>query len=158
MTNLGSGEVILEGGPYDTPNHTYNETLVITGDGCYDFTIFDAGGDGLTGSGIYGLKAGSTNLFSGKLFGNSESNEFSYEVSVDVEENLDHNTCIYPNPTSGLVNIISEGGQTVAIYNVVGQRIFEGYCDGELLIDMKRFGSGVYAVKVGNETQRVVVK
>lgn len=158
VTNLGSGEVILEGGPYDTPNHTYNETLVITGDGCYDFTIFDAGGDGLTGSGIYGLKAGSTNLFSGKLFGNSESNEFSYEVSVDVEENLDHNTCIYPNPTSGLVNIISEGGQTVAIYNVVGQRIFEGYCDGELLIDMKRFGSGVYAVKVGNETQRVVVK
>jgi hypothetical protein len=25
-------------------------------------------------------------------------------------------------------------------------------------IDMKRFGAGIYAVKVGNETQRVVVK
>ena len=158
VTNLGTGEVVLEGGPYETPNHTYNETLEITGDGCYDFTIYDAGGDGLTGSGIYGLKAGNTNLFSGRQFGSSESNEFSYEVNVDVEENLNHSTSIYPNPTSGLVNIISEGEQTVTIYNVVGQRIFEGYCDGKLQIDMKRFGSGVYAVKIGNETQRVVVK
>jgi hypothetical protein len=158
VTNLGTGEVVLEGGPYDTPNHTYNETLEITGDGCYDFTIFDAGGDGLTGSGIYGLKAGNTNLFSGRQFGSSESNEFSYEVNVDVEENLNGNTSIYPNPTSGLVNIISEGEQSVTIYNVVGQRIFEGFCDGELQIDMKRFGAGIYAVKVGNDTQRVVVK
>ena len=75
-----------------------------------------------------------------------------------MEENLNRSTSIYPNPTSGLVNITSEGEQSVTIYNVVGQRIFEGYCDGELQIDMKRFGSGVYAVKVGNETQRVVVK
>lgn len=158
VTNLASGEIVLEGGPYDTPNHTYNENLAITEDGCYDFTIFDAGGDGLTGSGIYGLKAGNTNLFTGRMFGNSESNEFSYEVTADVEEYLDHSVNIYPNPTSGLVNIISEGEQTVTIFNMVGQRVFEGCCEGEIQIDMKRFGAGIYAVKVGNETQRVVVK
>ena len=82
----------------------------------------------------------------------------SYEVTADVEEYLDHNINIYPNPTSGLVNIISEGEQAVTIFNMVGQRVFEGRCEGELQIDMKRFGAGVYAVKVGNETQRVVVK
>ena len=158
VTNLGSGEIVLEGGPYDTPNHTYNETLVITEDGCYDFTIFDAGGNGLSGSGIYGLKAGNTNLFTGRIFGNSESNEFYYEVTDDVEENFNHSISIYPNPTSGLLNIFCQEKQTVTIYNLVGQCVFEGLCNGKLQIDMKAYGVGIYAVRIGNETQRIVVK
>ena len=97
-------------------------------------------------------------MFSGSRFGDSESTEFSYEVTADVEEILVQSTSIYPNPTSGLVNIVSKGQQTVTIYNLVGQRVFEGVCDGNLQIDMKRYGTGIYAVLVGNETQRVVVK
>ena len=157
ITNLLTGEVVLQGGPYDEVNHMYTETLDITGDGCYDFTIYDAGGDGLDG-GVYGLKAESTTIFSGNIFGESESNEFSYEVTADVEEDFSHNTTIYPNPTDGMLNIISEGDQNVTIYNMVGQRVFEGVCERALQIDMKHFGPGIYAVKVGNETQRVVVK
>jgi hypothetical protein len=41
---------------------------------------------------------------------------------------------------------------------MTGQRVFDGQCDGQLQIDMKRFGAGVYAIQVGSETQRVVVK
>ena len=157
VTNLWTGEVVLEGGPYDQANHMFNETLEITGDGCYDFTIYDAGGNGLEG-GVYGLKAGGVTLFSGNTFGDSESNEFSYEVTADVDENLNQNVSIYPNPTDGMLNIISQGKQQVGIYNLAGQRVYEGYCEGSLKIDMKHFGCGIYAVKVGDETQRVVVK
>ena len=157
ITNLGTGEVVIEGGPYEEPNTMYTTTLEITGDGCYDFTIYDAAGNGLDG-GVYGLKAGSTTIFSGNVFGDSESNEFSYEVTADVEEDLSQSTNIYPNPTDGMLNIVSEGEQNVTIYNMVGQRVFEGICDGWLQIDMKRLGAGIYAIKVGNETQRVVVK
>lgn len=157
VTNLWTGEVVLEGGPYDQANHMFNETLEITGDGCYDFTIYDAGGNGLQG-GVYGLKASGVTLFSGNTFGFSESNEFSYEVTADVDENLNQSVSIYPNPTDGLLNIISQGKQQVSIYNMAGQRVYEGYCEGSLKIDMKRFGCGIYAVKVGDETQRVVVK
>ena len=158
VTNLSTGEVVLEGGPYDQANHMYNETLEITGDGCFDFTIYDAGGDGFTTGGLYGLKAGGTTLFSGSSFGSSESNEFSYEVAVEVEEGYIHTTSIYPNPTEGVINIISQGEQCVTIYNMAGQRIFESQCSGELQIDMKQFGAGIYAVKVGNESTRIVVK
>ena len=158
VTQVSTGEVIQEGGPYAEPNTMYVDTLVITADGCYDFTIYDAGGDGLTGSSVYGLRAGSATMFSGSRFGDSESTEFSYEVTADVEEILVQSTSIYPNPTSGLVNIVSKGQQTVTIYNLVGQRVFEGVCDGNLQIDMKRYGTGIYAILVGNETQRVVVK
>ena len=156
ITNLTTGEVVLEGGPYEQPNTMYTTTLEITGDGCYDFTIFDAGGNGLEG-GVYGLKAGGATLFSGNAFGDSESNEFSYEVTAEVEENLT-SASIYPNPTDGALNIISEGMQPVVIYNMAGQCVFEGLCDGELQIDMRRFGTGIYAVKVGGETYRIVVQ
>lgn len=157
IINLTTGETVLEGGPYDEANHMYTETLDITGDGCYDFTIFDAGGNGLDG-GVYGLKAGSTTIFSGSTFGESESNEFSYEVTANVEESLDCSVNIYPNPTDGMLNVVSKGEQIVVVYNTVGQIVFEGICDGLLQIDMKHFGAGIYAIKVGNETQRVVVK
>lgn len=157
VTNLLTGEVVLEGGPYEQANTMHTEILDITSDGCYDFTIYDAGGNGLVG-GVYGLKAGGTTLFSGGTFGFSESNEFSYEVTADVDENFGTDTSIYPNPTTGLVNIVGEGVQNVTIYSMAGQRVFEGQCDGWLQIDMKRFGAGVYAVQVGEETQRIVVK
>lgn len=157
VTNLLTGEVVLEGGPYEQANTMHTEILDITSDGCYDFTIYDAGGNGLVG-GVYGLKAGGTTLFSGGTFGFSESNEFSYEVTADVDENFGTGTSIYPNPTTGLMNIVGEGVQNVTIYNMAGQRVFESQCDGWLQIDMKRFGAGVYAVQVGEETQRIVVK
>ena len=159
VKNMATGEVILQGGPYDQSNHNYTETLEVVGDGCYDFTIFDAGGDGLTdGNGFYGLKAGSTTLFSGGSFTDLESNEFSYEVTADVEEDFGYEIMVYPNPTSGVLNIVCEGEQKVNMYNMAGQRVYEGMSDGLLQIDMKAYGAGIYAVKVGNETTRIIVK
>ena len=158
VTNLNTGEVVIEGGPYDMANHTYNVTLDITNDGCYDFTIYDAGGDGLTGAGLYGVKANGTTLFSGRVFTNSESNEFSYEATAGDIEPLSTSNAIYPNPTSGLVKIVSEGEQNVTIYKMTSQHVYEGISNGLLQIDIKVFGSGIYSIKVGNETQRIVVK
>ena len=159
VKNMTTGEIVQQGGPYDQANHNYTETLEITGDGCYDLTIFDAGGDGLAdGNGFYGLKAGSTTLFSGTVFKDSESNEFSYEVTAAVDESLSETVDVYPNPTSGMLNIVCVGEQSVTLYNMAGQRVFEGRANGWLQIDMKRFGAGVYAVQVGSEIRRIVVK
>lgn len=159
VTKVSTGEIVLQGGPYDQANHIYNETLDVTEDGCYDLTIFDADGDGLAGgNGYYGLKASGTTLFSGGEFGYKESNEFSYEVTADVDETLDNTTMVYPNPTSGMLNIVCEGEQKVTVYNMAGQRVFEGVADGWLQVDVKAYGAGVYAVQVGSETQRIVVK
>jgi archaellum component FlaF (FlaF/FlaG flagellin family) len=158
VTNLATGEIVQEGGPYELPNHKYDEVIVVSGDGCYDFTIFDAGGNGFAGSGLYGIKAGSTTLFSGRVFGESESNEFSYEVVAGTEEVYNVTASIYPNPTSGVVNIVSKGEQNVTIYNIVGQRVFEGVSNGYLQIDMKAYGAGIYAIQVGDTIQKIVVK
>ena len=158
VTNVWSGEVIAEGGPYEDANHNYTEVIEITGDGCYDLTIYDAGGNGFSGSGVYGLKAGSATLFTGKAFGDHESNEFSYEVVASADEASITTTSIYPNPTSGMVSIVCDDEQMVSIYNMAGQRVFDGMSNGYLQIDLKAYGAGIYAIQVGNETQRVVVK
>ena len=75
-----------------------------------------------------------------------------------MEEKPNHSVNIYPNPTDGMLNIVSESEQDVVVYNTIGQIVFESVCDGVLQIDMKHFGAGIYAIKVGNETQRIVVK
>ena len=65
---------------------------------------------------------------------------------------------LYPNPTDGLLNIVCEDELRITIFDRLGQRVYEGDCNRTLQIDLKRFGAGVYAVKVGNKTQKIVVK
>lgn len=158
LTDINTNEVILEGGPYDEPNKMYNETLTIPGDGCYDFTIYDAGGNGLTNTtGLYGMKAGNTTLFSGSDFGASESNEFSYEVTANVDDNESVSN-IYPNPTTGIISIVTSGDNTVSIYNMAGQCVFQTVIKDYGKIDLSDFGKGIYAIRIGDSTQRIVVE
>lgn len=158
VTNLATGEVVLEGGPYEEANNVYNEVLEIASDGCYDFTIYDAGGDGFTGNGLYGLKAGSLTLFSGKAIGYSESNEFSYEVFAGSDEVNVPTTGFYPNPTDGKITLTTLGQQDFAVYNMAGQCVYKGACEGALTLDLKPFGSGIYAIQVGDQFWRAVVR
>lgn len=158
LTNLDTGETIQEGGPYTQSSHTYNEILEVTDDGCYDLTVYDAGGNGFTGAGMFYLKADNNTLFLETSFKYSSSNEFSYRVTTDVAETQDETTCIFPNPTSGLINVVCQGEQAVAVYNLTGQCVYTGVAQGQLQLDLSGFGAGVYAVKVGDKAWRTVVR
>ena len=158
VTNNETGAVIQEGGPYDEANHKYEEVLEVPGDGCYDLTVFDAGGDGITGSGYYSLKAGNQTIFSGGGFTYSESNEFNYEMVTSAEELNEGVTGVYPNPTTGIVNVSTDGIQKVTVYNMAGQCVFEGVCEETLRLDLKPFGIGVYAIKAGGQVWKAVVE
>lgn len=158
LTNLDTGETIQEGGPYTQSSHTYNEILEVTDDGCYDLTVYDAGGNGFTGAGMFYLKADNNTLFLETSFKYSASNEFSYRVTTDVAETQDETTRIFPNPTSGLINVVCQGEQAVAVYNLTGQCVYTGVAQGQLQLDLSGFGAGVYAVKVGDKAWRTVVR
>ena len=67
-------------------------------------------------------------------------------------------TGLYPNPTDGMVTLTTAGQQEVAVYNMAGQCVYKGVCEGTLQLDLKPFGSGVYAVKAGDQVWRAVVK
>jgi|AntRauTorckE5430_2_1112549.scaffolds.fasta_scaffold00452_2 hypothetical protein len=75
-TLTGPSGTVASGGPY-TNNSTNSETFCLP-DGCYDFTINDAYGDGICctyGNGSYTLSGGGVSE-SGGSFGNTETKNF----------------------------------------------------------------------------------
>lgn len=78
-------------------------------------------------------------------------------VATSIEETAQEDVLVYPNPTESIVNIVGDG-QKVAIYNMVGQCVFESEGGDVFSVDMKPYGSGIYVVKIGNKTRKIVVK
>ena len=96
--------------------------------------------------------------------GDLESNP-SNEVYVDWTTGIDENgdtqaTVIYPNPTSGMVYIESQGLQEVSIFNLMGQELLrQNAIDGQAAVDMTSLPEGTYFVKLKgacNEVKKVV--
>ncbi len=82
------------------------------------------------------------------------------EVNGVAENSI--NAIIYPNPTTGVVRVEAPALNSVALYNLVGQKIYEENINGdECVINMKEFGSGIYMMQIrtsnGMTTQKVSV-
>ena len=80
---------------------------------------------------------------------------------LSTEENS-INAKIYPNPTTGNVRIEAQDINTVEVFNLVGQKVYEENVSGdECVINMKEFGSGIYMMKIetltGSTTQKISV-
>lgn len=68
--------------------------------------------------------------------------------SNDVNE-IVNNAKIYPNPTSGKVNIEAEGMTQVTLVNMMGQAVYEADVDTDQLnLDMTAFPAGSYLVRI----------
>ena len=65
-----------------------------------------------------------------------------------VDENNAQNIEIYPNPAKDMLTIKADNISNVAIYNSVGQKVYEKTFDSsEVAINLDGFDSGVYMVK-----------
>ena len=72
-------------------------------------------------------------------------------------------TAVYPNPTNDKVSIEAEGIQSISIFNLLGEKVFECSANGDVFeYDFSHQGAGVYLIKVktakGIETMKVTVK
>ena len=72
-------------------------------------------------------------------------------------------TAVYPNPTYGKVRIEADGIQSITIFNVLGEKVFENSTDSDVFeYDFSHQSAGVYLIKVETtksvETTRVTVK
>ena len=69
-----------------------------------------------------------------------------------VGEDLANNVSVYPNPTSGMVNIKAEAMQQITVVNMMGQIVMTQNVDAdEVTIDMSMFRSGMYLVNIITE-------
>ena len=156
----------------------YTGTPVVTnfclGAGCYTFNLYDSGGNGLNG--IYGWigtgDATFTNLntnetllsIDGSVSFSTKTVNFCVEGTTENEIETATEMSIYPNPTSGLLNVTSnEEIASVEIFNSVGTAVISSKVAGNnSAIDMSNLPNGMYFVRVytanGIETVKVVLE
>lgn len=103
-----AGEVIQSGGPYSNPGTTVNQPLNVSELGCYEFVMYDAGGNGLCcgdGTGYYGILSDGDPIITGQPFTFEERNQFAYGY-VGIPENAAKNLFeIYPNPAAEVATL-----------------------------------------------------
>jgi len=84
--------------------------------------------------------------------------DYVYAQTLGIAE-IDSNVKIYPNPTSGVVNIEAEGIRNIVVMNALGQTVFETI---ENRIDLSQFGIGLFMLHItteqGSSVQRIMVK
>jgi hypothetical protein len=86
---------------------------------------------------------------------------FTYDpCSVDaVEETTTNNSVsVYPNPTNGLLNIEGQGIMRICVSNVLGQTLQETCSEGNATLDLGRFESGMYLIRIETESGVTVQK
>lgn len=157
-----NGEVVQSGGPYETSGQQY-VPLDISSSDCYEFTIYDAGGNGLD---YYALVYGNQEIaFEGGEFGSMEKNEFGYDL-VGIEEPAAFSDLqIFPNPATNLLNVgfyLSEpAAVALAVVDLAGKEIYrdeigmESYGPKEYTINTSDLPAGMYFIRVeaGNDVQ-----
>lgn len=155
------GTVLASGGPYQilagsSATQIHVENVVVPANECVRFTLRDAMGDGIcctSGNGYYIVKDSHNRT----LFGDNSDGDFGAEVShlisvksLDgVEDQAEQRLQIYPNPTSGVLNIQGEDMRSIEVYNTIGQRIMVQAVNGNATqISTEGLNSGMYFLRV----------
>ena len=133
------------------------ENVVVPANECVKFTIYDSMGDGIcctSGNGYYIVKDSHNRT----LFGDNNDGDFGAEASHlisvkaigdGVEEQAEQRLQIYPNPTSGMLNIQGEDMRSIEVYNTIGQCIMVQAVSGDATqISTEGLNSGMYFLRV----------
>jgi hypothetical protein len=158
-----AGAVVASGGPYTQSGTVINTDVQLEADGCYDFFVYDAGGNGIcctNGAGFVRLSSGSQTITQGTDFGSMLPAQFNV-VSVGVSHlPVLTEFEVYPNPAGEQVFIgfTPERNQTVkiSIINQLGQRVYinEVNAPADLIqkidINSSNWPAGIYMIQLDN--------
>ena len=148
-----AGIVLAEGDNYNSFDSD-SQIISFTEAGCYTFTIYDTEGDGMCcdfGNGSYTLTTSSGLLIhQGGSFGESESVSFRLTDDTASSEDIAFRSAIkvYPNPSTGIFNIVSENNLDYKLSNMLGQVIKTGNFNQTGIVDISANASGVYMLNV----------
>ena len=112
---------------------------------------------------VQGYKIDDTVIFDGGQFGASETTQMSIVTTLGVnDEYLEQNISIYPNPTSGFVQIkIREwtSDMDYEVYNILGQTLKINRLQNNEILDLTDLSSDIYFIKITEiDTNRSLVK
>lgn len=159
-----TGGIVFSGGSYTSPHAIINETMNFNEAGCYTFSIYDTGGNGLQPPGFLKLYYGAnTNILTVTTFGNLVQTQINVGGISAIETNeLAGYLQVYPNPATSYAFIefsLQENVYTeIAVFNTFGQKIMD-VCSGQyeygihrININTELLSRGVYFIgtRIGN--------
>ncbi|MBP6389562.1 MAG: T9SS type A sorting domain-containing protein [Flavobacteriales bacterium] len=147
-------------------NATFTQEVELTELGCYKVEAFDSYGDGLLGTSTYfRVRNGNGQIVMNDLTYTCLSSNSLINDAVGIHEAATTiGTEIYPNPTSGMVNMVfntAVGMVTVDVFNVLGERVMTRTLanNGVQTLDMNSLNNGLYYFNItadGNSTTHKV--
>lgn len=157
------GIVVASGGPYVVPNVVHRDTIYLAEEGCYTFTIFDSGGNGIccsNGNGLYLLQDNQeTQIVLGGSFGYYEKTEFNANI-VSAHELFDQTRAlqVFPNPATSTTTasffLVKSDKVELNLYNIYGQKVWNhqpgtlGSGEHQVEIDAGSLAPGVYILQL----------
>ncbi len=166
----GEGTVLYSGGPYSDPNATINESFSLDPNGCYRFTMYDAGGDGFQMSGFFFLYYGNNqSILQGFDFGEKLFTEFFTDDATSLPEQvMDVSMMIYPNPANNMANVVftleNPGEVSLKAYNMLGEEVLREesriMSAGEQIIQVNtnKLINGMYFLQLQIGNQQIIKK
>ncbi|MCK4568717.1 MAG: T9SS type A sorting domain-containing protein [Bacteroidales bacterium] len=168
------GMVVYSGGPYSEPSLTIMEDFELDNLSCYQFYVYDAGGDGLSSPGFLALYYGGNNYILQGIgdFGAMIGTDFQTDDDTGIEDIVANaEVKVYPNPFSNYTNIVITTLEVshikVNMYNILGELVYQAdegiHAAGEQMIRLsgENLQNGVYFVQLMvNEqviTERVTI-
>ncbi len=145
------GIVLYSGGPYSEPSLTVQEEFQLEGLSCYQFSFYDAGGDGLNAPGFFALYYGSNSYIIQGMgdFGAIKATDFQTDDDTGIEDIITHAEIkIYPNPFSNYTNIAISTEEVshirVKMYNILGELVY--------VSDEGMMGAGDHLIRLSGES------
>lgn len=82
------------------------------------------------------------------------------EVPIGIEETESTALAVYPNPTSGIFNLVSNTShKQVQVHNMLGQQVFSGVLRlGVSTIDLSNVAPGTYVVSAEDRVQKLIIR
>lgn len=150
-----AGTTVASGGPYTEPGIMYTEDIELPDVDCYEFYIYDSGGNGLccgNGTGFFRLSSGSNTIAQETQFGYEVAAQFDV-VNVGIDDlSAAESFSVYPNPATNQLWIESPATivpSNVSIINPSGQKIFEtNTTGGKMGINTTSWPAGLYIVRM----------
>lgn len=170
------GNAVAESESYATmTNQTITRDVYLQSTGCFNFTLFDSGNDGLNGSEwgatdgfcrVYGVDANGLPLrfiydYNGNYNLTEETSDFLVNEVVGIQERQNvGNLRVYPNPTSEFLNIdyslINAESLQFNLFNSLGTLVYSDFKGvqpaGKYVgqIDVNKWSAGFYLLQISN--------
>jgi hypothetical protein len=171
------GAVLGSGGPYigsangggADANTTKTKSVILPANECYSIQLLDGYGDGWgAGTTPHGLEVFANGVSIANVsvgnFGTTLTKANAITTTVLATDNFaSQKTAVFPNPTTGIIQINTENPVNIAIIDVLGKTVYAAKnITKNSSIDLSNLQKGLYFAKIeGNDastTEKIILK